>query len=54
MIELDSIKSPADIKKLRLSNKFGQSLFIVSTGKKNKLKNKAFMLKFSVKAFVMS
>ena len=38
----------------RLSNKFGQSLFIVSTGKKNKLKNKAFMLKFSVKAFVMS
>ena len=40
--------------KKRLSNKFGQSLFIVSTGKKNKLKNKAFMLKFSVKAFVMS
>ena len=34
---------------MRLSNKFGQSLFIVC-----KLKNKAFMLKFSAKAFVMS
>ena len=34
----------------RLSNKFGQSLFIVYTVKKNK----AFKLKFSAKAFVMS
>ena len=34
---------------LRLSNKFGQSLFMVY-----RLKNKAFKLNFSAKAFVMS
>ena len=33
----------------RLSNKFGQSLFMVY-----RLKNKAFKLNFSAKAFVMS
>lgn len=35
---------------MRLSNKFRQSLSLYITGKKNK----AFMLKFSAKAFVMS
>lgn len=34
---------------MRLSNKFGQSLFMVY-----RLKNKAFKLNFSAKAFVMS
>ena len=35
---------------MRLSNKFRQSLFSFSPAKKNK----AFMLKFSAKAFAMS
>ncbi|MDD6140824.1 MAG: hypothetical protein PUB61_05455, partial [Bacteroidales bacterium] len=38
----------------RLSNKFWAVSFYSFNRLKNKLKNKAFMLKFSVKAFVMS
>ena len=38
------------VKEKRLSNKF----WAVSFYSFNRLKNKAFMLKFSVKAFVMS
>ena len=40
--------------KERLSNKFWAVSFYSFNRLKNKLKNKAFMLKFSVKAFVMS
>lgn len=40
--------------KQRLSNKFWAVSFYSFNRLKNKLKNKAFMLKFSVKAFVMS
>ena len=40
--------------KKRLSNKFWAVSFYSFNRLKNKLKNKAFMLKFSVKAFVMS
>ena len=39
---------------MRLSNKFWAVSFYSFNRLKNKLKNKAFMLKFSVKAFVMS
>lgn len=41
-------------RKKRLSNKFWAVSFYSFNRLKNKLKNKAFMLKFSVKAFVMS
>lgn len=41
-------------RKKRLSNKFWAVSFYSFNRQKNKLKNKAFMLKFSVKAFVMS
>lgn len=39
---------------MRLSNKFWAVSFYSFNSQKNKQKNKAFMLKFSVKAFVMS